>query len=70
MKALVGVASREDNRGFCPRAIAVPFPGLGVDRRGRVGPGTESADPSAAERFPPGIARNGPELGAEVQRVQ
>lgn len=73
MEALAGMASREETArtpGFCPRPMEVPFSRLRVDRRGRVRPGTECADPSAAEWFPPGTTRSGPELGAEVQRVQ
>lgn len=55
MQALVGKASREETAGtlgFCLRAMEVPFPRLRVDGGGRVGPGTERADPSAAELFP------------------
>lgn len=70
------MTSREETYGTpgpCPRAIEVRVPGLRVKERG--GGGLEpkarsSADPSAGEWFPGGALPRGPELGAEVQRIQ
>lgn len=70
MQALAGMASRKETTGtldFCLRAMEVPVPRLRGYGRGRVGPGTKRAEPSAAEPFPRGATHSGPELGTEVR---